>query len=630
MRKSRALYFGCVTGGALAVLQAGLASAQEQAGLVNAPRPALLLAQTPAPAPASADGKLYLTLREAYTMALAKNLDIQLEQVDQGIAESGLRLAEGGSVPRALNFAIGEPPVGVAPASNPLPSFGAAGISPASVEPLGATISTSYNNSRVVEGARSLSLGTGPYSAGSQVPGFSTQLFGKYGWLRRNPQVSLLTVNQTGVAAGSTATTDNTLGSTTLTRGFAPGTTIELGVNDFVQGFYSGRSSAVPFSHPNAYAMVAQPLLRNAGAANNTRYIAIARTDKKIASAVLEDQIVATVTGVGALYTDLRTLQEEVKVQQAAVDAAELLLRNDREQLRVGRLPAIAVSQAESLAESTRATLAQTDSLRVQQSVILRTMVDPDSLRGGEAAPEIVAADPLQEPAPAEEAATGDLVKEALEHRPDVRQARLQIENGKLQVAGAANAAKPEVDLYGTYESRGVIVPGLLSTGGNGLTGNTVPYTIPTGGNRSSTVYEAGVQFYLPLRNDVARANLEADKGVLRQQGIRVAQLEAQVGAEVRNAVTALGSARAAAAAAAKARVLQERLLGAAQESFAAGYGTNIAVVEAETYAAQARTAEVAARASLAKAAGQLDRVTGRVLDRSGIAVGESGARLQP
>ncbi len=137
----------------------------------------------------------------------------------------------------------------------------------------------------MVESARSLSLGTAAYSAGSSVPGFSAELFGRYGWLRRNPQVSLLTLNQTGVASGSTNTTHNTLGSTTLTKGFAPGTTIELGANDFVQSFYSGRSSAVPFSHPNAYALIAQPLLRDAGAANNRRHIAIAKTNKNISSA---------------------------------------------------------------------------------------------------------------------------------------------------------------------------------------------------------------------------------------------------------------------------------------------------------------------------------------------------------
>ena len=611
---------------------------------IDAPRPLLSLAQAapglnraavpgaPAPVPVDVNGKLPLTLRQAYTLALANNLDIEVEQVDQTIADKSLLLAEGGGLPRPLNFGVAEAPVGVAPLSNPLPSFSAAGISPSSVEPLGATISSSYNNSRVVEGARSLSLGTAPYSAGSSVPGFSTELFGRYGWLRRNPQVSLLTLTQTGVTQGNTAVTDNTLGSTTLTKGFAPGTTIELGVNDFVQSFYSGRSSAVPFSHPNAYALIAQPLLRNAGAANNRRYIAIAKTNKQISSAVLEEQIISTITGVGALYIDLCTLQEEVKVQQQAVQAAELLLHNDQEQLGVGRLPAIAVAQAESLVESTRMTLAQTDSLRVQQGVILRTLIDPHSLTGTADVAEVVAVDPLSEPHAENEATTGAMVKEALDRRPDVRQARLQIANGELQVVGAANAVKPELDIYGTYESRGVIVPGLLATGGDALTGNAVPYVIPTGGNRSSTIYEAGVQFYLPIRNEVARANLGADKATLREQQLRVAQLEAEVGAEVRNAVTALHASKTALEAAAKARELQEKLLSGAQESFNAGYGTNLAVIEAETYVAQARTTEVVAKAALLKAVGQLDRVTGRALERSGITVegGEPKPATQP
>jgi hypothetical protein len=36
-----------------------------------------------------------------------------------------------------------------------------------------------------------------PYSNGLSVPGFDAQLLGRFGWLRRNPEVSLLTVNPT-------------------------------------------------------------------------------------------------------------------------------------------------------------------------------------------------------------------------------------------------------------------------------------------------------------------------------------------------------------------------------------------------------------------------------------------------
>jgi outer membrane protein TolC len=581
----------------------------------DAPLPLLSLAQTAQPATPE-DGKLYLSLRQAFTMALENNLDLEVEQIEQSIADGSVPLAQGGALPRPINFAIMDAPSGVGGAAVPLLSFSSPGLTPASVDPIPSTISSSYNTSRALETAHSLSLGTSPYSGGSLVPGFDAQLLGRYGWLRRTPQVSL----SSSATSTDTVTTDNTLGDTILTKGFSPGTTVQLGVNDFVQSFYSGRSSAVPFSHPNAYALIAQPLFRNAGRANNTRYIAIAKTNKGISSAVLEQQMICTIAGVDSLYTDLISLQDEVKVQQQALTAAEQLLSNDRQQLDTGRLPPIEVARAESLATTTRVLLEQAKALRDQQEVILRTLIDPRSLTGPSAQlPEIVATDPLLPPPAAVEAPSPELVKLALDTRPDVRQARLQIVNGERQVAGSANAVKPEIDIYGTYETRGVVSPGLLETGGSTLTGNTILDQVPTGGSRSSTLYEAGIQFYLPVQNRVAKANLIIDKAILRQQQLRETQLESAVAAEVRNAMTALRAAENAAAGAVKARELQERLLSAAQESFQAGYATNLAVIEQETYLAQAQSSEVVAKAAWSKAAVQLDRVTGQMLDRTGI-----------
>jgi outer membrane protein len=602
----------------------------------DAPAPLMSLQQTAEQTVERAnpqDDKLYLSLRQAFTMALENNLDLQVEQIDQSIAAGGVPLAQGGGLPRPINFSIMDAPSGVGGAAVPLLSFSSPGLAPASVDPIPSTISSSYNTSRVLEMAHSLSLGTSPYSGGSLVPGFDAQLLGRYGWLRRNPQVSLLTVAPSSATSADTVTTDNTLGDTSLTKGFSPGTTVELGVNNFVQSFYSGRSSAVPFSHPNAYALIAQPLFRNTGRSNNTRYIAIAKTNKTISSAVLEQQMISTIAGVESLYTDLIGLQDEVKVQQQALTAAEQLLSNDRQQLDAGRLPPIEITRVESVVTSTRVLLEQAKALRDQQEVILRTLIDPRSLTGPIAQPpEIVATDPLLPPHAEVDRPLPELVKLALDTRPDVRQARLQIMNGERQVAGSANAAKPEIDIYGTYETRGVVLPGLLETGGSTLTGNTVLDQVPTGGSRSSTLYEAGIQFYLPVQNRVAKANLIIDKAILRQQQLRETQLESAVAAEVRNAMTALRAAESAAAGASKARELQERLLSAAQESFQAGYGTNLGVIEQETYLAQAQASEVVAKAAWSKAAVQLDRVTGRMLDRTGITLkdGEGKERNSP
>jgi outer membrane protein TolC len=609
-----------------------LANARANA-VPDAPMPLLSFAQTAARTgePANPqDGKLYLSLRQAFKMALENNLDLQVEQVDQSIAAGSVPLAQGGGLPRPVNYTIMDAPAGVGGAAVPLLSYSSPALAAASVDPIPSTVSSSYNTSRVLETSHSLALGTSPYSAGSLVPGFDAQLLGRYGWLRRNPQVSLLTVTPSSATSGDTVTTDNTLGDTVLTKAFSPGTTIELGVNDFVQSFYSGRSSALPFSHPNAYALITQPLFRNAGRANNTRYIAIAKTNKKISSAVLEQQMISTIAGVETLYIDLISLQDEVKVQQQALAAAEQLLSNDRQQLDAGRLPPIEVARAESLVTSTRVLLEQSKALRDQQEVILRTLIAPQSLTGPAAQlPGIVATDVLPPPHAGVETPLPDLVKLAWDRRPDVRQAHLQIVNGERQVAGSANAVKPEIDIYGTYQTRGVVLPGLVGTGGSTLTGNTIPDQVPTGGTRSSTLYEAGIQFYLPVQNRVAKANLSMDKAILRQQQLREAQLEPAVAAEVRNAVTAFRAAENAAAAALKARELQEQLLSAEQESFQAGYGTNLAVIEQEAYLAQAQTTEVVAKAAWSKAAAQLDRVTGQMLDRTGISLNDGQGKEQ-
>ncbi|MGA8232542.1 MAG: TolC family protein [Candidatus Acidiferrales bacterium] len=607
-------------------------TSRQAASLPSAPRPSRLLAQTSSVAPPptnSQDGWLYLSLQEALQMALKNNLDIELEQIDQAIADLSVSLTMGGGLPRAINYTVADTPGGEAPVAVPLLSFSSPGLSPSSVDPIASTVSSSYDTSRVLEGSHSLSISPSLYSDGSLVPGFDAQLSGRYGWLRRNPAVSL--TSATPGTPTNTPITDNTLGDTLLTKGFSPGTTIQLGVNDFVQSFYSGRSSAVPFSHPNAYALIAQPLLRGAGRANNTRYIAIAKTNKKIAAAVLEQQIISTIAGVSNLYVDLVSLQDSVRVQEQALQAAELLLHNDQEQLNVGRLPPVEVARAQSLVTSTQLVLNQAVALRDQQQVILRTLLDPQSLTGTPGStPEVVATDPLLPPQAEPQAPLSDLVMSAWEKRPDVQAARLQVTNGERQVASAANAAKPEIDLYASYESRGVVIPGLTAIGGSSLTGFAPTDPVPTGGTPSSTVYEAGVQFSLPVQNRVANANLGADRALLRQQQLRVTQLESRVAAEVQNAITALHAAESVADATTKARELQAKLLAASQESFSAGYGTNLAVIEQQTYLAQAQTSEVLAKAAWLKAVSQLDRALGQTLEKSGISLQVDQGDIRP
>jgi outer membrane protein TolC len=216
-----------------------------------------------------------------------------------------------------------------------------------------------------------------------------------------------------------------------------------------------------------------------------------------------------------------------------------------------------------------------------------------------------------------------------LEQRPDIRQSKLQVSNGERAVAGSANARLPQIDLYGSFQTRGVISPSLIPVGGDPMTGAPILDVIPTGGIRASRVSEAGIQFNLPVQNRVAEADLGADRAQLQQERLRLMQMETQVAAEVRNAVIGLNAARQAAQSAATARHLQEQLLSAEAEKFRAGYSTNFAVIEQQTYLTQAETTEIAAQAAWRKAIVQLDRALGNTLQRHGIDIDRDSTRTK-
>uniref|UniRef100_E6QLK8 Outer membrane efflux protein n=1 Tax=mine drainage metagenome TaxID=410659 RepID=E6QLK8_9ZZZZ len=381
-------------------------------------------------------------------------------------------------------------------------------------------------------------------------------------------------------------------------------------------------SSAIPFTHPNANAVITQPLLRGAGRSTNTRFIAIAKTNRKISLAVLEQQMISTVSGVETLYYDLVSLQDSVGVQERALKAATTLLSDDREQLRVGNMAPIEVVRAQALVTASQLAVTQANSLRQQQENILRSVLDPLSLTNTTATLKgIVATDQLSPPPDDPPTPITDLIDYAWVNRPDVRQALLQIKNGELAVAASAKERLPEVDVYGAFQTRGTPNAGLVPLGGDPVYAAAALDANSVSGARSAQNYEIGVQFNLPLQNRVARADNLADRAELKEQQLRVTQIKAQVAAQVRNAVIGLVAARESASAAATSQRFQEALLAATTESFQAGMSTNFAVVEQQTYLAQAETTAVAARAAWMKAKVQLARALGDTLQQQGIAV---------
>ncbi len=138
--------------------------------------------------------------------------------------------------------------------------------------------------------------------------------------------------------------------------------------------------------------------------------------------------------------------------------------------------------------------------------------------------------------------------------------------------------------------------------------------------------YGVGVQLTIPLRNRTARSDAIRDQLSLRDQQIRLQQLEKQVRVEVRNALIAVDQAHRSFEAAHSERVLQEQTLAAEGEKYAVGASAGFYVVQYQRDLAASESAEVSALASYQKARTALQRAVGSILDDYGIAVGQTAS----
>jgi len=92
----------------------------------------------------------------------------------------------------------------------------------------------------------------------------------------------------------------------------------------------------------------------------------------------------------------------------------------------------------------------------------------------------------------------------------------------------------------------------------------------------------------------------------------------------VEDALVALNRARDAYQAALEVRKLQEESLRIEQERYDQGLSTTFLVLQYQSYLAQARSTEIAARSTYAKAATALDRAVGLTLDRNNVSVDDA------
>ncbi|PWU10421.1 MAG: transporter [Terriglobia bacterium] len=559
-------------------------------------------------------GDLYLSLQDALSLAIENNLDIELQRFTLPSAESDVLRAKGGGAVRGLNYTLLEAPAGVGgPLSqivtNPAVSGRATAGSSVATSPLALGLLTGPQANYSLQG-------TIPQSSGTTIPVYDPALVGQVNWTHSTtPQANSVTTG-TPALVSSTA-----LANGGIQQGFASGAVAGLNFNNNHQSVNSLRTAYNPYTGSSLGFTVTQPLLRGFGTSLNRRFIRIAANEQKIAGLLFRQQLIATVYGVIRLYTDFVALYEDVKVKQESVSLSEKLLSDVQAQVEEGTLAPVEMTRANAQVFSTRQDLVNAQGLLEEQEAILKNVLT----RQGNQDPEVRSArilptGTLSIPENEEVQPIQDLTADAVANRPDLGQARLQIDSSKIGLQGARSATLPQVDLVGVMQNNGLA--GAL----NPLQPAADPALIGGYGgvldqifSRKYPTYGIGVQFNLPLHNRIAEADLARDEIQVKQSEIRLRQMENQARLEVEDALIAMRRARASYEAAAQARKLQEQSLEIEQTKFEVGASTSFFVIQYESLLAQARSAEVAAKSAYGKAHAALERATGKILDANGI-----------
>ncbi len=390
-----------------------------------------------------------------------------------------------------------------------------------------------------------------------------------------------------------------------------------------------------------------QHLLQGFGFAPNTRFIQIAKNDREISDVAFRLQTITTVDQIENMYWNLVYAYENVKVQKENLAFAEKTLSDTRKQVEIGTLAPIEVVRAQSTVASDQQTLtlALTD-LELEQllmkNALSRTLVDPAL-----ADAEVIPTSTMELPAQESVSPTQDLVNDALSHRPELAEARINLTNTEISNKAIRSALLPTVDLFAYYGGAGLggsqnpsnlctnplSVPGFCA-GPDPSNGNKTLIPIASNVNYAGTLNQlinstapdkgAGIAINIPLRNRAAQSTQMRSEFEYRQAQLRIQQIENQIRIEVRNAQFGVQQNRASVASAQAAVDLARQSLDAEQKKYALGASTSTLVLQYQSGMTAAEVTLVSAKAAYEKAQIELDRATGLLLEHAGIQIADA------
>ena len=573
------------------------------------------LANTPRIDQLMHDGKLYISLNDAVALALENNLDIAIARYNLNIADTDIWRAKAG-----FNTILG---VNNGVVQN-TPGGGVGGLGTQVGSGQGGTSVGAGGAGAGTSGLVQSTLGSGPL-----ITSFDPVITGTF-------QVDHNSILPSSTFSPASAV-NTTTGNFSYQQGFTWGTNLLVGFNNTRQTIADAPFNPLsPQLNSSFNFRLTQHLLQGFGFAPNTRFIQIAKNNREISDVAFRLQITTTVDQIENMYWDLVYAYENVRVQQEQLAFAQKTLSDSKKQVDIGTLAPIEVVRAQSTVATNQQTLTVAlTNLQLQQllmkNALSRNLVDP-GLVDAEVIPTSTMELPAQEPV----VPIQDLVNDALTHRPELAESRINLTNTEISNKAIRSSLLPTVDAFAYYGGAGLggsqnptnLCSNPFSQKGFCATtpANTVGYTDTLNQLINSTAPDkgAGIAITIPLRNRAAQSVQIRGEFEYRQAQLRLQQIENQVRIEVRNAQFGVQQNRASVDSAQAAVDLAHQSLDAEQKKYALGASTSTLVLQNQAAMTQAEVTLVSAKALYEKAEVELDRAIGLLLDHAGIQIADA------
>ena len=315
-------------------------------------------------------------------------------------------------------------------------------------------------------------------------------------------------------------------------------------------------------------------------------------------------QVMTSVTSVKSAYYSLLYNRGNVEANATALKLAQQLVAENVTRVRVGTLANLDEKQSESQAAASQAALQAAQQALVVQENTLKSLLTTNYMDWANVTP--IPSEELM--AVTQELDLQEIWRRAIAQRPELAEAKLNVEKQNVTLKYNLNQIFPELDVTGSY--------------GHNSDNTTFDGSMNDLAQGAHSYYSYGVNIAIPLGNIGPRNAYKASKMSLKQVLLQLKQQEQNILVQVDNDVGQVRSTLEQVDATRAARIYAADALAAERTKLANGKSTSFIVLQLISNLTTARVNEVQALANYNIAVAQLALDEGSTLQANQIDVG--------